>query len=135
MKITWILLLCATAHLLSADEVWHVTEETLPKLRKMSMEDFGKIPTEDDLRMVDGVLRKTEYRIIHSESVFELVVQRTDVDATPIKYALKKEPSGILSGTNNGYIQPTIYLAQIDEARFLIWHGKPLNSYQIEKKK
>lgn len=135
MKIIWILLFCAIAQLAKAQEIWRVTEDTLPKLRKMSMADWGKIPTDDELAMIARILRGTEYRFIRSESLFELVVQRTDGESEPIKYILKKEPSGILSGTNNGYTKPTIYLAQIEESKFVIWHNKPLESYQIEKLK
>ena len=128
------IILLLTASFACAETPWRVTETTLPKLRKISMEDFGKEPDAEDIKKVDSILRNTEFHFIHEEGGLSLKIARTDLEGEVKVFMLKQDTGKILSGVTKGSTHPSIFLAQLDEKRFLVWYRSPKDGFEIERK-
>ena len=131
--ISLLLLFASSSH---GEEVWRVTDDTFLKYRERNLVDFGKIPNEEELKQVDSILRGMTFVFFEKNGAIALKQFRTDIDdKEPQVFIIKKEIGGVLSGTKEGFRgDPHVFLLPIDKNRFVVWHGKPTESFQIEKK-
>jgi hypothetical protein len=118
----------------NAEEVWTVTEDTLPDLRRLSMDGFGREPTKEDYERVDTILRGQRYAITQSDARLTLTIRRTDTEDEPKVYILKKETGGIWGGRIHGSTQPTLFMMPLSSGEMLLWYGSPKQQFKIQKK-
>ena len=136
MKFKIVGLLLCLASLACGEQQWRVTDDTFPKFRKMNLEGFGKIPTEEELKQVDAILKGVTFVFFEKIGAPALKQFRTDIkEEREQVFMIKSEPGGMLSGTKEGFTgEPHIFLLPVDKDRFMVWFRRPAESFQIEKK-